>query len=164
MPAAGLSSLPILASAVVLAGFGFAAMVSSPSSQGLESAWNGADPNYSRLDERDATLHQRRGVEDLLAAFTKGQLTRHYWGHFAPTLADLGLTADSSLGVRVENVEGSTRLWLTPRRGSEAYLAQVNFNGEKLERLHCRGTSGGEVEPKADQCPPGWKPLKEPAL
>lgn len=159
MPAAGLSSLPTLASAAVLAGFGLAAMVSSPSSQGLKSAWNGADTDYSRLDERDATLHQRRRVEELLAAFTKGQLTRHYWGHFAPTLADLGLTADPSLDVRVENAKGSTRLWLTPQRGAEAYLAQVSFNGEKLERLHCRGTSVGEVEPKAGQCPLSWKPL-----
>ena len=161
MPVAGLSCLPSLVSAAALAGLGLAAMLDAPSSQGLESVWTGAVPDYSRLDERDATLHQRRGVEDLLAAFTKGQLTRHYWGHFAPTLADLGLTADSSLGARVENVDGATRLWLTPRRGEEAYLAQVSFNGEKLERLHCRGISGEEVEPNADQCPFGWTPMKQ---
>ncbi|MGB1197177.1 MAG: thymidylate synthase [Synechococcus sp.] len=163
MPAAGLPSLPSLVSAAALAGLGLAAMLDAPSSQGLGSAWTGADPDYSRLDERDATLLQRRGVEDLLAAFTKGQLTRHYWGYFAPTLADLGLTADSSLGVRVENVEGVTRLWLTPRRGAEAYLAQVSFNGEQLERLHCRGTSGDEVEANAGQCPLGWTPMKQSA-
>lgn len=138
-------------------------MLGSPTSQGLERVWDGTTPNYNHLDERDATLHQRRSVEDLLAAFTKGQLTRHYWGHFASTLADLGLSADSSLGARVETADGATRLWLTPQRGEEAYLAQVSFNGAKLARLHCRGISGGEVEPQAGRCPAGWEPLKEPA-
>ena len=156
VPVAAWSSLPTLASAFILAGLGIAATLNSPSGKVLATVWDGADPDYSLLDERDATLHQRRGVEELLSAFTKGQLTRHYWGHFAPTLADLGLTADASLGVQVENSKGVSRLWLTPRRGAEAYLAQVSFNGEKLERLHCRGTAGSDVEPQADQCPVGW--------
>lgn len=156
VPVAAWSSLSTFASAFILAGLGIAATLNSPSGKVLATVWDGADPDYSLLDERDATLHQRRGVEELLSAFTKGQLTRHYWGHFAPTLADLGLTADASLGVHVENSKGVSRLWLTPRRGAEAYLAQVSFNGEKLERFHCRGTAGSEVEPQADQCPIGW--------
>ena len=161
VPVAGWSSLPTLASAIVLAGLGVTATLNSPSGQAFATVWDGIDPDYNLLDERDATLHQRRGVKELLSAFTKGQLTRHYWGHFAPTLADLGLTADASLGVRVENSKGVSRLWLTPRRGDEAYLAQVRFNGTKLERLYCRGTAGSEVEPIADQCPFGWKTFSQ---
>ena len=131
-------------------------MLSTTSGQGLNRVWTDAVPDYIRLDERDFTLHQRRGVEELLAAFAKGQLTRHYWGQFATSLVDLGLTADSSLRVRVENSDSVTRLWLIPRRGDETYLAQVSFNGTRLERLYCRGTAGGEVAPQADQCPLGW--------
>ena len=111
MPAAGLSSLPSLASAAVLASLGFVAMLSTESGQGLKSVWSGAAPEYILLDERDSTLHQRRGVEELLAAFAKGQLARHYWGQFASSLVDLGLTADSSLGFRVEKFrQGDTAL------------------------------------------------------
>ncbi len=41
------------------------------------------------------------------------------------------------MDVRVETKASSTRLWLTPKRGSESYVAIVHFNGSKLVRVQC---------------------------
>ena len=43
--------------------------------------------------QREITLHQRSGAETLLKAFTRAQMTRHYWGEFAGLLQDLGLSS-----------------------------------------------------------------------
>ena len=53
------------------------------------------------------------------------------------SLVDLGLSSDETMDVRVETKASSTRLWLTPKRGSESYVAIVHFNGSKLVRVQC---------------------------
>ena len=109
--------------------------------------------------------HQRLGAQDLLAAFTRAQLARHYWGQFASSLTDLGLVADPSLQARLENTGGVTRLWLTPLRGDEAYLSQVRSNGGNLLRLQCRGPAFDSDKTinfgfKGNDCPTGWTSLR----
>ena len=92
-----------------------------------------------QLDDQEATLNQRRQAETLLRAFVRGQFASFYCGQFASSLIDLGLSSDETMDVRVETKSSSTRLWLTPKRGSESYVAIVHFNGSKLVRLQCRG-------------------------
>ena len=53
------------------------------------------------------------------------------------SLVDLGLSSDETMDVRVETKASSKRLWLTPKRGSESYVAIVHFNGSKLVRVQC---------------------------
>ena len=57
------------------------------------------------------------------------------------------------MDVRVETQASSTRLWLTPKRGSESYVAIVHFNGSKLVRVQCRGLTPGSTEQMAAVCP-----------
>tara|TARA_A100001388_G_scaffold268710_1_gene244144 strand:+ start:18 stop:584 length:567 start_codon:yes stop_codon:yes gene_type:complete len=59
--------------------------------------------NLSRLlMQCEITLHQRSEAETLLKAFTLVQMTRHYWGEFAGSLQDLGLSAGPQLLARVD--------------------------------------------------------------
>ena len=66
-------------------------------------SWDHAVPqssqaNLSRLlMQREITLHQRSEAETLLKEFTFAQMTRHYWGKFAGSLQDLGLSAGPQL-------------------------------------------------------------------
>ena len=80
-------------------------------------------------------MNQRLQAESLLRAFVRGQLASFYWGQLASSLVDLGLSSDESVYVRVKKNASSTRLWLTPKRGSERYLAIVHFNCSKLVRV-----------------------------
>ena len=157
---------PTFVSAALLAGLGASGLLQGQGRTSSEIGWFAGDAEWARLEEREATLHQRRNAEELLGAFTRGQLTRYYWGHFASSLTDLGLVADPSLKARVDSQSLMTRLWLTPKRGDEAYLSQVLVVGGKLLRLHCRGpiadvgaTSGSEADGK--QCPRGWTALPQ---
>ncbi|WP_413441296.1 hypothetical protein [Synechococcus sp. MIT S1220] len=79
----------------------------------------------SHLSERDITLDQRREAESLLMDFTHAQMTRQYWDEFADSLLALGLCSSSDVTARVERDAVSTKLWIVPRRGREAYLALV---------------------------------------
>ena len=157
---------PTLASAAVLAALGVSGLMHAEGRSAIDGGWQGGEPEFSRLEEREATLHQRRGAEELLGAFTRAQLTRHYWGQFASSLTDLGLIADPSLQARVDTGADVTRLWLTPRRGDEAYLSQVSSVGGKLLRVHCRGPavdanqSDGVVADRT-RCPAGWTVLSQ---
>jgi hypothetical protein len=117
-----------------------------------------------QLDDQEATLNQRRQAETLLRAFVRGQLASFYWGQFASSLIDLGLSSDETMDVRVETKSSSTRLWLTPKRGSESYVAIVHFNGSKLVRLQCRGLTPASSEQTAAVCPEGWKAFEIPAV
>ena len=64
------------------------------------------------------------------------------------------------MDVRVETKASSTRLWLTPKRGSESYVAIVHFNGSKLVRVHCRGLTPASTEQRSAGCPEGWRALE----
>ena len=155
---------PSLASAALLLGIGLSGLTYHEGRRAVDTGWLAGETELDQLQEQEATLHQRRGAQELLEAFTRAQLTRHYWGQFASSLNDLGLVADASLQARVENTEDVTRLWLTPQRGEEAYLSQVRSNGGNLLRLQCRGPvfdsdKAINIEVKRNECPSGWTSL-----
>ncbi len=117
-----------------------------------------------QLDDQEASLNQRRQAETLLRAFVRGQLASFYWGQFASSLVDLGLSSDDNVDARVETEDSSTHLWLTPQRGSESYVAIVHFNGSKLVRRQCRGLMPISADQKAAICPEGWKAFEIPEI
>lgn len=159
-------SLPTAVAALLLGGLGLIAtsqtQVFSPGDVGLPMDARLVD----QLDDQEATLNQRRQAETLLRAFVRGQLASFYWGQFASSLIDLGLSSAESMDVRVETQASSTRLWLTPKRGSESYVAIVHFNGSKLVRVQCRGLTPASTEQKqmAAVCPEGWRAFEIPEL
>ena len=155
---------PSLASAALLLSIGLSGLTYHEGRRAVDTGWLAGETELDQLQEQEATLHQRRGAQELLEAFTRAQLTRHYWGQFASSLNDLGLVADASLQARVENTEDVTRLWLTPQRGEEAYLSQVRFNGGNLLRLQCRGPAFDSdktinFEFNKNECPTGLTSL-----
>ena len=165
LPAHRRQMIPTLASAALLFGMGLSGLTHHQGRSVVNTGWLAEEAELDQLEEREATLHQRRGAQDLLAAFTRAQLARHYWGQFASSLTDLGLVADPSLQARVENTGGVTRLWLTPLRGDEAYLSQVRSNGGNLLRLQCRGPAFDSdktinFEFNKNECPTGWTSLR----
>ena len=114
--------------------------------------------NLSRqLLQREITLHQRSAAETLLKEFTLAQMTRHYWGEFAGSLQDLGLSAGPQLVATVDRDALQTRLWLEPHHGREAYLAEVARSGGRLRMHHCRGDRKGAAQAAAGHCPDGWQ-------
>ena len=117
-----------------------------------------------QLDDQEATLHQCRQAESWFRAFVRGQLASFYCGRFASSLVDLGLSSDESVEVRVETNASSTRLWLTPRRGIESYVAIVHFNGFKLVRVQCRGLTPVSTEQRSAVCSEGWRAFEIPEL
>ena len=116
------TSVPTVVAALLLSFLGVIAIsetkVSTPGEIGLSM-----DARLVRqLDDQEATLNQRRQAETLLRAFVRGQLASFYWGQFASSLVDLGLSSDKNVNVRVETKGSSTRLWVSPQRGSETML------------------------------------------
>ena len=122
-----------------------------------------ADPlplqvNLSRqLLQREITLHQRSEAESLLMEFTLAQMTRHYWGEFAGSLQDLGLSSGPQFQATVNRDAVRTRLWLEPHHGTEAYLAEVERSGGRLRMHHCRGDRKAAGQAAAGHCPDGWQ-------
>ena len=112
-----------------------------------------------RLMQREVTLHQRSEAETLLKEFTLGQMTRHYWGEFAGSLPDLGLSSGSQFQATVNRDAVRTRLWLEPHHGTEAYLAEVERWGGRLRMRHCRGHRDGAGRGREDRCPEGWRQI-----
>ena len=110
-----------------------------------------------RLMQREVTLHQRSEAETLLKEFTLAQMTRHYWGEFAGSLQDLGLSSGSQFQATVNRDAVRTRLWLDPHHGTEAYLAEVERSRGRLRMHHCRGDRKGIDEAAAGHCPDGWQ-------
>ena len=110
-----------------------------------------------RLLQREITLHQRSEAETLLMDFTRAQMTRHYWGEFAGSLQDLGLSASPQLVATVDRDAVRTRLWIQPHHGTEAYLAEVERWGGRLRMRHCRGERDGVGLVHEDRCPDGWQ-------
>jgi len=157
-----LRQLPSALAAGCLVVLGLAGMtrLSTPATARLASITGLEDdtrPVSLVLEERESTLHRRRDSEVLLAQFVSGQMTRHYWGHFAGSLADLGLEAGQDLQARVESGPGFSRLWLTPRRGGEVFMAEVRLRGDRLERMQCRGSLPRPTTMTASGCPAGWQ-------
>ena len=115
-------------------------------------------PNLSRqLLQREITLHQRSEAETLLMDFSLAQMTRHYWGEFAGSLQDLGISAGPQLLVRVDRDAVRTRLWIEPHHGTEAYLAEVERWDGRLRMRHCRGHRNGAGLANDNGCPDGWQ-------
>lgn len=108
------------------------------------------------LAEREITLEQRREAQQLVKDFTLGQMTRHYWGEFSPSLKDLGLSAREHVVTRMTSDDQTTTLWVIPPRGTEAFLAVVERRAGRLIAWSCRG--GKEVMPQepGKTCPSGW--------
>jgi hypothetical protein len=117
--------------------------------------------NLSRLlMQREVTLHQRSEAEALLMEFARAQMTRHYWGEFAGSLPDLGLSSGSQFQERVNRDAVRTRLWLEPHHGTEAYLAEVERSGGRLRMHHCRGDRKAAGQAAAGHCPDGWQRIQ----
>ena len=110
-----------------------------------------------RLMQREVTLYQRSEAETLLKEFTRAQMTRHYWGEFAGSLQDLGLSSGPKFQATVDRDPLRTRLWLKPHHGTEAYLAEVERSGGRLRMHHCRGDLKGAGQAAAGHCPDGWQ-------
>ena len=110
-----------------------------------------------RLMQREVTLHQRSEAETLLKEFTLAQMTRHYWGEFAGSLQDLGLSSGSQFQATVNRDAVRTRLWLEPHHGTEAYLAEVERSRGRLRMHHCRGDRKAAGLAAAGHCPDGWQ-------
>ena len=110
-----------------------------------------------QLLQREITLYQRSEAETLLMEFTLAQMTRHYWGEFAGSLQDLGLSSEPLFQATVDRDAVRTRLWLEPHHGTEAYLAVVARSGGRLRMHHCRGDRKGIDEAAAGRCPDGWQ-------
>ena len=90
--------------------------------------------NLSRLlMQREITLNQRSEAETLLKEFTLAQVRCHYWGEFAGSHQDLGLSAGPQL------------------------LAEVARSGGRLRMHHCRGGWKGIGQAAAGHCPDGWQ-------
>ena len=150
--ARALAALGLLAmglSALVAPRYGFSLDQAVPQS---------SQANLSRrLMQREVTLHQRSEAEALLKEFARAQMTRHYWGEFAGSLQDLGLSSGSQFQATVNRDAVRTRLWLEPHHGTEAYLAEVARSGGRLRMHHCRGDRKGAGQFEAGPCPAGWQ-------
>ena len=117
--------------------------------------------NLSRqLLQREITLHQRSEAETLLMDFARAQMTRHYWGEFAGSLQDLGLSSGPQLVATVDRDAVRTRLWIEPHHGTEAYLAEVERLGGRLRMRHCRGHRDGAGQADGGRCPDGWQRIQ----
>ena len=113
-----------------------------------------------RLLEREITLDQRREAETLLMAFSRAQMTRHYWGEFAASLQVLGLPVGEKLKTTVERDSARTRLWIVPTNSSEAYLAQVERWNGRLRTHQCRGDRSKAGATFSGRCPEGWRDVQ----
>ena len=145
--------------ALGLLAMGLSALVAPRHGFSLDQAVpQSSQANLSRmLMQREITLHQRSEAETLLKEFTLAQMTRHYWGEFAGSLQDLGLSAGPQLLATVDRDAVQTRLWLEHHHGTEAYLAEVARSGGRLRTLHCRGDRKGAGQAAAGHCSDGWQ-------
>ena len=114
------------------------------------------------LSEREFSLDQQRQAEVLLQDFTRGQMTRHYWGSFADSLVELGLSPMEQAQTTVRSDDRSTQLWIEPRRGDTAYLALVDRQENRLFTRYCKGNRDNVLKPFATDCPPSWLSLDIP--
>lgn len=116
----------------------------------------------AKLGEREFSLDQQRQAEVLLQDFTRGQMTRHYWGSFADSLVELGLSPMEQANTTVRSDDRSTKLWIEPRRGDTAYLALVERQENRLFTRYCKGDRDDVLKPFPADCPPSWLSLDIP--
>lgn len=152
--------LPSFLAAALLSALGVMGMRQEHSPLLLRSELVGMDDDSALLFKREAVLNQRREVEELLMSFTRAQMTRHYWGSFAPTLNDLGLSVSDQLEPKVEISNTEAFLWLSSRQGDEAYLAVVSRKDLRLTRHQCRGSKEQVGKSFSGGCPTGWTRLQ----
>ena len=110
----------------------------------------------THLARRELTLDLRRDSEQLIQQFIRAQMTSHYWGQFASSLTDLGLSSGELLDARVESDAQETRLWLSSPQATEAYLAVVQRGGARLASQRCKGDPHQLGLPFDGDCPKGW--------
>ena len=146
--------------ALGLLALGLSALVAPRDGFSLDHAVPQPSPaNLSRrLMQRAVTPHQRSEAETPLKEFTLAQMTRHYWGEFAGSLQDLGLSSRSQFQATVNRDAARTQLWLEPHHGTEAYLAEVERSRGRLLRIHhCRGDRKAAGLAETGHCPDGWQ-------
>ena len=145
--------------ALGLLGMGLSAFVAPRHGFSLDQAVpQSSQANLSRLlMQREITLHQRSEAETLPKEVTLAQMTRHYWGEFAGSLQDLGLSSGSQFQATVNRDAVRTRLWLEPYHGKEAYLTEVERSRGRLRMHHCRGDRKAAGLAAAGHCPDGWQ-------
>ncbi|MGB1775962.1 MAG: thymidylate synthase [Synechococcus sp.] len=110
----------------------------------------------THLARRELTLDLRRESEALIQQFIRAQMTSHYWGQFASSLVDLGLSSGDLLDARVESDPRETRLWLSSPQATEAYVAIVKRGGARLTSQRCKGDPAQLGRPFNGPCPEGW--------
>ena len=69
LPAHRRQMIPTLASAALLFGMGLSGLTHHQGRSVVNTGWLAEEAELDQLEEREATLHQRRGAQDLLAAF-----------------------------------------------------------------------------------------------
>ena len=145
--------------ALGLLAMGLSALVAPRHGFSLDQAVSqSSQANLSRLlMQREITLHQRSEAETLLKEFTLAQMTRHYWGEFAGSLQDLGLSAGPQFQATVNRDAVRSRLWLEPHHGTEAYVAEVERSSGRLRMHHCRGDRKAVGQVEVGNCPDGWQ-------
>ena len=145
---------------VVIGALGLTSDPRAPMAPGRQSTAGVSRTRLSeQLAEREIELDQRRDAQLLIKEFIRGQMARHYWGGFSPSLADLGLTVPQRLDTRVDRDLLTTTLRVMPRRGSEAYLAGVERRGGQLTSWSCRGRKDQIGSRRQTGCPEEWTPL-----
>ncbi|HGY5537501.1 MAG TPA: thymidylate synthase [Prochlorococcus sp.] len=149
--------VPSLIAAFLLALLGLLSMYQEQAPS-VSGTWSSVEDVTSRLAEREATLNQRIKAEALLLSFTRAQMTRYYWGEFASSMNELGISVGEPFIAKLERSRSDTMLWLRPEHGVEAYLAIVrrDSSGTQLETLHCRGNLSQLGQPFSGTCPDGW--------
>ena len=100
--------------ALGLLAMGLSALVAPRQGRSLDhAAPQPSQANLSRrLMQREFILHQRSEAETLLKEFTSAQMNRHYWGEFAGSLQDLGLSSGPQFQATVDRDSVRTRLWV----------------------------------------------------
>ena len=142
---------------LVIGALGLTSDPRAPMAPGRQSTAGVSRPRLSeQLAEREIELDQRREAQTLLQEFIRGQMARHYWGGFSPSLADLGLTVPRRLDTRVDRDQLTTTLRVLPRRGSEAYLAGIERRGGQLTSWSCRGRKDQIGSRRQTGWPEGW--------
>ena len=161
-------SLPSIVAACCLTVIGLAGlrqpMRSAPGSGWISLGQPDLEAVDTALQQREVVLKQRRDAETLLGQFIRGQMTRHYWGHFASSLTDLGLASGTHLRATVTSIPEGSQLLLIPLRGDEGYGAAVRQRGPRVARWQCRGPlpQSGLGLSFAEGCPPGWQEIDAP--
>ena len=83
-------------------------------------------------------------------------MTRHYWGSFAESLVELGLSPMEQAKTMVRSDDRSTRLWIEPRREETAYLALFEHRENRLFARHCKGNRKQVMKPFSSDCSASW--------